>query len=105
MQEATVRGPSEASRRQKLSSTNYTCDFALARCTLAKLSEDMTPERAATLLKLPLNRRTTCMVVSRKALDECFVRALHNRYRVDDRDKHYEEKVTQRHIYEGWIAF
>jgi hypothetical protein len=81
---------------------NFANDFILSRCTASKFSEDMTPQRAATLLKMPLNKsNNNCIIVARKELDECFIRALHNRFAVNERDKNYEEKLQQRHVYEG----
>ena len=61
----------------------------------------MTPERAATLLKIPLSKKKTEVVVARKELKECFLRSVHMRYWVDLRDSNYNERITQRHIYEG----
>ena len=61
----------------------------------------MTPERAATLLKIPLKERKCEVVVARKELKECFLRSVHMRYWVDGRDSKYNERITQRHIYEG----
>ena len=61
----------------------------------------MTPERAATLLKIPLKERKCEVVVARKELKECFLRSVHMRYWVDIQDRKYNERITQRHIYEG----
>ena len=63
----------------------------------------MTPERAATLLKIPLKERKCEVVVARKELKEYFLRSVHMRYWVDVQDNNYGERITQRHIYEGTV--
>ena len=61
----------------------------------------MTPERAATLLKIPVKKRNSEVVVARKELEERFLLSVHSRYCVDARASDYGERVAQRHIYEG----
>ena len=63
--------------------------------------EDMSLEKAVSILKLPNGRSNVNLQIERLVLDDSFREQVHKRLKVRDADPEYRTKVEQRHVLDG----
>ena len=85
MQRTLESSVSELHHKSKLRPKDY--DYSVKRCKQEKLSEQMSVEKALTVLKIPQSRNVNYN--DRTLLDDSFRSQLHKRVRVSDGDPDY----------------